>query len=293
MKIAIAGANGNLGRRLIAALGHDHQLLGLVRSPSAAEHLISLPCQVAMVAYQDVEQLSNLIQGFDVLINLTGIIKATRTNPYVKAHEETAKALVLACQQAEVPRIIALGICGTEAEHPNACFRSRAACEALQLEGLSDSVILRVPMVLGEGDYASRALVKRANSRLAWTLRARSMEQPIYAGDVIEAIRQLCFTKITGIVMLGGPESITRRALITRCAGFVDNHSVTVVSLPLALGLFVSFLLERFMSSPPVTPAMLGVLDHDDNFDVHLPETLDLTLTPLDTILERITKLPA
>ena len=288
MKVVVAGANGNLGRRLIGALGNAHQVLALVRSPAAAEHLIALPCQVAIVGYQDVERLSALIEDFDVLINLTGIIKASRLNTYVKAHEEVARGLVAACQRAGVERLIALGICGSDEEAANACFRSRAACERIQLEGSQDAVILRVPMVLGEGDFASAALIRNAVSRLAFTFRASSLEQPIYAGDVIAAIEQLLGSPVRGIITLAGPESLPRKQLITRCAALIENDANRVVSLPMALGLGIAFVLERLMRSPPVTRAMLGVLDHDDHFDEPVPSELELTLTPLDVMLKRV-----
>ena len=91
MKILIAGANGHLGRRFIESFGSEHDLIALVRSPAAAEVLFALPCQVAIVAYGDVQQMSRLADGAEVLINLTGIIKATKSNPYQKAHEETPR----------------------------------------------------------------------------------------------------------------------------------------------------------------------------------------------------------
>ena len=72
MKILIAGANGHLGRRFIESFGSEHDLIALVRSPAAAEVLFALPCQVAIVAYGDVQQMSRLADGAEVLINLTG-----------------------------------------------------------------------------------------------------------------------------------------------------------------------------------------------------------------------------
>jgi hypothetical protein len=122
MKILIAGANGHLGRRFIERFGAEYDLIALVRSPAAAEVLFQLPCQVAIVAYGDTQQMSRLAEGAEVLINLTGIIKATKSNPYQKAHEETAAALVAACQRAGVPRILTLGICGSDLGSKNACF---------------------------------------------------------------------------------------------------------------------------------------------------------------------------
>ena len=43
-------------------------------------------------------------------------------------------------------------------------------------------------MVIGERDYASKMLSQRANLKSSVTFRASSLEQPIYADDVIDAI---------------------------------------------------------------------------------------------------------
>ena len=58
----------------------------------------------------------------------------------------------------------------------------------LLLNGAVPALILRVAMVLGEDDYASGALRRRAHSRWNVLLRSSSLEQPIYAGDMIAAI---------------------------------------------------------------------------------------------------------
>jgi uncharacterized protein YbjT (DUF2867 family) len=114
------------------------------------------------------------------------------------------------------------------------------------------------------------------------------LEQPIYAGDVIAAIEQLLGSPVRGIITLAGPESLPRKQLITRCAALIENDANRVVSLPMALGLGIAFMLEKLMRSPPVTRAMLGVLDHDDHFDEPVPSELELTLTPLEVMLKRV-----
>ena len=61
-----------------------------------------------------------------------------------------------------------------------------------------------------------------------------------------------------------------------------------VLSLPVGLGIVAAGVLERLSQNPPVTRAMLGVLDHDDNIDPSPAcELLGLTLTPLDEAIGR------
>jgi len=84
---------------------------------------------------------------------------------------------------------------------------------------------------------------------------------------------------------LAGPESLSRRALTHRAAAAVGRRT-RVVSLPLALGMALAAVFEAISSHPPVTRAMLGVLDHDDQVDpLPAARTLGLALTPLDQTL--------
>ncbi len=124
---------------------------------------------------------------------------------------------------------------------------------------------------------------------MVFLLRGASLEQPIYAGDVVEAI-------VAGInlpgrehvtVDLAGPESLSRAALVKRAAACVGTNP-RCVSLPLAPALGFAWLAQRLMANPPVTPAMLGVLDHDDCIDANpAAAKLGIRLTGLDDMLRR------
>ena len=114
------------------------------------------------------------------------------------------------------------------------------------------------------------------------------MEQPIFADDVIEAICSAARLGLEGGMNLAGPESLTRAQLYVRAAQVLGN-STKVRSIPIFLGYTMAWLLELFMAEPPVTRAMLGVLDHDD--DIQVDKALRLLeiekLTPLDVMLRQ------
>ena len=128
--------------------------------------------------------------------------------------------------------------------------------------------MLRVPMVLGEDDYAAHALSRKARGGTVFLLRGASLEQPIYAGDVVDAI--VAALKLPGLervaIDLAGPESLSREALVRRAAATIGRR-VRCISLPLAPLLGVAWIAQRAMANPPITAAMLGVLDHDDCID--------------------------
>ncbi|MFM8355399.1 MAG: hypothetical protein ACKOBM_10910, partial [Gammaproteobacteria bacterium] len=62
-----------------------------------------------------------------------------------------------------------------------------------------------------------------------------------------------------------------------------------VVSLPLTLAYGLAGLCERLLRAPPISRAMLGVLDHDDEIDpAPALAVLGLMLTPLSATLDRV-----
>ena len=145
-------------------------------------------------------------------------------------------------------------------------------------------------MVLGENDFASRSLQDKAKSRIAFTFRAASIEQPIYAGDVVNAICALVENPVEDEVLeLAGPESLSRRQLIQR-SGTIMGTQPLILSMPFFLGKWMGRVLDLMMSSPPVTGDMIGLLDHDDDIDsIEVAEKLGIELTSLDVVLARVT----
>ena len=293
--LAVTGANGNLGRRLLERLATGPEpVRAVVRSAAAARTLrgLALPgaLEIVEVDYLDTEAMSAALAGCRGVVHLVGIIRESRGNRYVDAHERTAEVLARAAARCGVERIVALSILGASASADNACLRSRAAADARLLNAAGDVVVLRVPMVLGADDHAGRALAARARRAVALTLRAGSLEQPIDAADVVAAIVAALGGAVAGrrVMELAGPESLTRRALTQRAAALLGRRT-RMISLPLVCGLGAAWLLERLSDDPPVTRAMLGVLDHDDRIDPRpAAAALGIRLTPLDETLRRV-----
>ena len=283
LRIMITGANGHLGRRLIGVLGAKHEVVAAVRSERSAETLKGEPCEVCIVDYTDAEAIGQAADGSDVLINLVGIIKQTKQNRYQDAHENPCQAIAEAAQQCGIKRIISLSIFGADQNSTNACLVSRARADDSLMAGDVPALILRVPMVLGEGDYASRALLSNARKKICFTFRATSLEQPLYAGDLVRIVENLLVSDKAGVLEIGGDKSLPRRELILKMANILGTSPI-VISLPIIIGRMMAWCLE-LLPSPPVTLDMINLLDHDDliaNADT------DIELTSLDDVLRKL-----
>ncbi len=297
-RILVTGANGHLGRRLLERLarepGGGRSVRALVRSRAAAALLEALPAsvrpEIAIVDYADSEALTRAAAGCTAAIHLVGILRETRGSRYADAHEATTRALAEAAPRAGVRRIVYLSILGSHANATNACLASKGRAEDILLAGATPALVLRVPMVIGTGDFVSRTLRGQARARVVPLLRGgRGREQPIDADDVVAAM--LAGLERPGVgreaLDLAGPESLSRRELLARTARLWNNRPV-VIPVPHALEYAFAFAAEKLLANPPLTRAMLGVLDHDDDIDEKPAcDRLGVALTPLDETLRR------
>jgi NADH dehydrogenase len=295
--VLITGANGHLGRRLIGALPEDYEIEALVRSERARRTLLRHTgamrrLKVTIADPGDPAAVAEVASHCDKAVHLIGTIKESRDNQYPDAHERPAQALVEAAARSAIEHIVYISILGADAASQSRCLRSRAAVEEILLSATTPVTVIRVPMVLGEADRASLALAKRAAASRVFLFHAESLEQPIYAGDVIRSVQNaLCFQAPANQVFeLAGPESLSRRELVGRAAATL-NREPSIHSLPLALGLGFAGLFELFRASPFVTRDMLRVIDHDHAIDpTAAAAALGLTLTPLDETLRLCVK---
>jgi len=300
LRVLITGANGHIGRRLIARLASVHEVTALVRSNAAKERLRGHGVDVAVVDYGDAAALTAAGRGCTCAVHLVGILKESSTSRYALAHEGSTAALLAAAHALPLERIVYLSILGADPASRNACLASKGRAEQMLRDSDTPTLTLRVPMVLGEGDYASQALARRLRAPLTILIRGDSLEQPIYAGDVVEAIVAALSGRdaVDAALDLAGPESLPRAALVNRAAAACDRGPRRCISLPLApvlaaawCGETIARLLGR---DPPVTRAMLEVLDHDDAIEPHAAAAqLGISLTGLDEMLRRCMAVPA
>jgi len=294
-RFLVTGANGHLGRRLLARLASTGRAArALVRSERAAQTLRRLPFadafEIQIADYGDRDSLAAAAEGCTCIVHLVGILKETRATRYEDAHERTAEALADAAARAGAKRIVYLSILGSRAEDTNACLSSKGRAEQILLRGKVPVTVLQVPMVLGPGDIAANAL--RGQALAPFVLLAgggSTLEQPIDAEDVVSAI--LAAAENPGlagqVLALAGPEPLSHRELVARAAALYGRLP-RVLPVPLVAAELLAALFERAFPNPPLTRAMLGVLQHDDQIDPGPACTrLGITLTPLEATLRR------
>jgi uncharacterized protein YbjT (DUF2867 family) len=291
MKVLVTGANGHLGRGLIARLVETDadSVRAVVRSERAADQVAAVAdVDTRILDYTDEAALAEAARGCSAAVHFVGIIKETKEASYADAHEATCAALANASAASGIERIVYLSIFGSRPDSPNSCLASKGRAEQILLGATTAACVLRVPMVLGPGDFASYSLRNQATRGVVPMIGAgRTLQQPIDSRDVIRAVLAAleCASPIDGALDLGGPECLPHRELVARAAA-LHGKRPTVLPIPLALARAAVALLERLSANPPMTTAMFDVLQHDDRLDTAPAcKQLDLELTPLDDTL--------
>ncbi|RIL04428.1 MAG: hypothetical protein DCC71_14235 [Proteobacteria bacterium] len=297
-RVLVTGANGSLGRALIARLAASGiASRALVRSERAAAAVRSLPeaPEIAIVDWSDGEGLARALAGCDAAVHLVGVLKETPTQRYADAHEGTARALADAAKRSGLRRVVYLSILGASPLARNACLASKARAEAILLEPPLETTVLRLPMVLGGDDPATWALRARARDGVVPLVRGgASFEQPIDVRDVVAAIvGALRRPELAGRVLdVAGPESLPRSELIRRAAALAGKRPRFVPVPYFAVRAFAA-IAERASAAPPLTTPMLEVLEHDDAVDPRPAcAALGIELTRLDDTLRRVVARP-
>jgi len=302
-RLLITGANGHLGRRLIERVARTEPPIAVravVRSQRSAAILAGLPAQIqpeiVVLDYRDTDRLTEAARGCRRAVHLVGIIKESSTSRYRDAHEASARAVADAAAIAGLQRIVYLSILGADPDSSNACLASKGRAERILLDAETPALILRVPMVLGPGDTAARIVRREALARvLPLIAGGASLTQPIYAGDVVEAIVSgLNRSELADLSLdLAGPESLPQREFIERAARLYGRRP-RVVPVPRGLLDLIAGLAERFFADPPFTRDALEVIHADDCVN---PEParrrLGIELTSLDEMLRRCVGPPA
>jgi uncharacterized protein YbjT (DUF2867 family) len=289
--LLVTGANGRLGRSLIRAVAGRRPVRALVRSERAAATLRELPAElrpeIVQVDWSDAIALAKAGAGASDWVHLVGILKETRNSRYVDAHERAASALASAAREAGARRVVAMSILGAAPESSNACLASKGRADATLLAGAVPATVLRVPMVLGPGEAGAFALRAQATAPISFLVRGgATLEQPIDARDLVRALERALEADVERSALdLAGPESLSHRALVERVAALLGREP-RIVPLPLGAVRALAFCFERLLAEPPLTRAMLGVLEHDDRIDpLPAARRLGVDLTPLASTL--------
>ena len=268
MRVAITGANGFVGRNLIALLLEDvpaGDIRAIVRTPrQGAAELPAADLDVRVADVTRPESLRGLFEGVDAVVH-TVAIPTERHGSFAAVNVGGTRNVIAEAARAGVRRIVHLSAIGASAASPYPFLRSKGeGQDAVTAAGIP-SVVLRPSVLFGPGDDFF--------ARLGFALHfpivpvpgdGSARFQPLHVGDLALAIRAaLRRSDVLGIHEIGGPDPVTYRELLAETMAGYRKRRPTM-NLPVPLMKPAAFLFERVMADPPVTVAQLDLLAVDN-----------------------------
>ena len=212
--VTVFGGSGFIGAQAVRALAKQGWRVRVaVRNPVTANELQPLgdvgQIQLTRCDVTKAEDVARALKGADASVNLVGALYETPGRGFTKLHVEAAETIAKAAKAAKVGRLVQISSIGADAHSPAAYARTKAEAEAVTRRIRPDAVILRPSIVIGMGDgflnrFASMATLAPALPLIGG---GETKFQPVYVGDVAEAIAQAVIRPdVAGKTFeLGGP----------------------------------------------------------------------------------------
>jgi len=194
--VAVTGASGFIGRRLIERLCRDGTTVkALMRRRQVLVDVDQDSLVTVQGALGDDRSIESLIDGVDVVVHLAGCIKAKNRDGFFEVNEAGSRHLVkLAAARQKPPKIILVSsLAAREPKLSSYAASKRAGEDALIT--LGDHLpwtILRPPAVYGPGDRETLAFFKSTNCGIGAMLGDREARfSLIHVDDLTSAIAHI------------------------------------------------------------------------------------------------------
>ena len=276
--LLVVGGSGFVGRHLVAALAARGARVAVpTRRRESAKHLILLPTvDVVEMDVRDSRALARLAAGRDAVVNLAGVLHSRRgrrdqrgPNDYgpgfAEAHVELAQALVSACREAGVKRLLHMSALGADPKAPSEYLRSKGVGEqaVLAADDLA-ATVFRPSVIFGPEDRFLNLFAQLAALLPVLALACPGARfQPVYVGDVVRAfLAALEHREAAGRSYdLCGPNECTLRQLVETVCRMTGRRRL-IVGLPDRL----SYLQARLMELAPVP-----LMTRDNYYSMQVP----------------------
>lgn len=241
MRILLTGAQGFLGRHLLAALNErGHQVVACARQiPQESKRTSVQWQQVEFGKHRSAKAWLPYLQDIDVVINTVGIIRECGGQSFKVIHEQAPKALFDACEQAGVGRLVHVSALGAELNADTEFLRSKARADADLRQRTMDWVLFKPSLIFGPGGASFERLQRLAAWPL-WPLLDGGTQQlqPIDIDDAVRAIIQIveCKWPVRKTYELVGPKALSLFEILQhfRQAQGHNRRTARLITLPFA-----------------------------------------------------------
>ncbi|WP_312487633.1 complex I NDUFA9 subunit family protein [Sphingomonas sp.] len=276
--VTLIGGGGFLGRYVARELMRDGTRVRVAqRDPRQAYFLRTQgglgQTQFVAADITRPDTVARAVEGADAVVNLVGVMGGKMQ----AVHVEGARTVAEAARAAGVAALAHVSAIGADANGQAAYARSKGAGEAAVRQAFPNATILRPSIVFGREDQFVNRFAGMVSAPVVPILRAGVKFQPVFAGDVGEAIAAaLRDPEAHGgrTYELGGPDVISMGELVRWIAKTL-GRTPHFLELPDTAGA----LLARVPGSP-ITRDQWLMLQQDNVVAAGAPGLAELGVTP-------------
>ncbi|MEO0487641.1 MAG: complex I NDUFA9 subunit family protein [Pseudomonadota bacterium] len=281
--LTIFGGGGFVGRAVTArALAGGWRVRVAVRTPSkVADDVEAVACNI-----RSDEEVAHAVAGSDAVVNCVGILAQSGADTFEALQADGATRVARMAAEAGVGHMVHVSSIGADAGSPSLYQRTKAAGEAGVLTHMPDAMILRPSIIFGPDDsFFNRFAELSKLSPFVPVVGAGTRFQPVYVGDVAEAVMAGLTEGRGGLYELGGPEVERFDALMHRMLGHLGRKRL-VLPLPAPVGMLMGLGFETLSAvsggriEPQITRDQVRNLGADNVVSGAFPGLAELGVEP-------------
>lgn len=219
--ITIFGATGFIGAELVRVLAKQGYILRLpCKHPKKADMLKfngDLGQVVPMTCDYSAKGIDQAISGAHVVINCTGILAEKGHKSFMGTHCYLPEAIAKSCAKNGVEQFVHISALGVDVSKSHYA-KSKLAGEHVITKNFDKVTIMRPSVVFGVKDnfFNLFAKIGSISPFLPLIGGGKTLFQPVYVGDVVNAISNAIQNKSFGTYELGGPDVISFKGILKK-----------------------------------------------------------------------------
>ncbi len=268
--VTVFGGSGFLGRYVVQALAKAGcRIKVAVRRPDLALHLQPLGSagQIALIQanVRDERSVMNALRGADAAVNLVGILEQSGRQKFRAIHVEGAERIAKAAGAQGARALVHVSAIGAGRLSPSLYARTKGEGETGVLQAFPEAVIVRPSLIFGpEDNFFNRFGALSRIAPVMPLIGGKTRMQPVYAGDVAEAIKAALAGRATegAAYELGGPVTYTFRELLKRVCEWTE-HPRPLFPIKFWIAKIPAFFVQ-FLPFAPITVDQIRLLERDN-----------------------------
>ena len=269
--VVVLGASGFLGRYVVSLLiKRGYIVRAGVRSPDKARYLSVMgylgqvtiyPCNITNSI-----NISDIINGADIVINLVGILSETKKQKFINIHLNGAINVANACNQNKIESLIHISALAIDKNIKSIYAQTKLEAEKNIKSIFNKTIIIRPSIIFGPEDNFTNKFAKIAliSPFIPLINKGLTKFQPVSVLDVAKAIETVILEKIHigNTYNLGGPEIFTFKEIINLIMEIIEKQKFYInLSFPLAKIMARFFI---FFPNFPITLDQVKLLETDN-----------------------------